>query len=56
MSMIEKTDVNTTQGEILGEKKSRSVKRPESNSKDEIRKDTTGAGPMGLDPTSQSTP
>ena len=55
MSMIEKTDA-VVAGEILGEKKSQAVKRPDGNGKDEIRKDTTGAGPMGLDPNAQSTP
>jgi hypothetical protein len=47
--MIEKqADVNTDQKDILGEKKSSAMKRPEN--KDEIRKDTTNTGPMGLDP------
>ena len=55
MSMIEKTDA-VVAGEILGEKKSQAVKRPDGNGKDEIRKDTTGAGPMGLGPNAQSTP
>ena len=53
--MIEKqADVNPDQKDILGEKKSSTMKRPEN--KDEIRKDNTNVGPMGLDPNAQSTP
>jgi len=52
LSMIERTEGIAAKGEILGEKKSQAVKRntTDENGKDEIRKDTTNAGPMGLDP------
>ena len=57
LSLIEKTEIEGAKGgAILGDKNKAATQKQRPGQQDEIRKDTTNVGPMGLDPNAQSTP
>ena len=50
LSLIEKIDIEAAKGGAILNDKSKAAAQKKRPDQDEIRKDTTGAGPMGLDP------
>lgn len=55
-SLVEKTEIEGAKGmNILGDK-TKGAQKQRPGKQDEIRKDMTDTGPMGLDPNAQSTP